>query len=139
MLKKLILLFGIILILPLVLAETTFFEGKNFITGQTHPQGGGIDGDGMVPPACDSLWICEEWSGCSNRVRSRSCININDCVSNEKPPLLLSCLEPLPNNRINGCVTFSNLNILIGGWKLDIYRFDLLDEGIRKWKQNTDC
>ncbi len=47
MLKKLILLFGIILLLPLVLAETTFVEGKNFITGQNPAGTGGASGGNM--------------------------------------------------------------------------------------------
>lgn len=124
----------------MVNAETTFTEGGNYITGQNPiDSGGGSGGGGIIIPDCNPLWICEEWSSCFSGLRNRNCVDIRYCNSDEKPALLLSCLEPLPKDRITGCVTFSDLNILIGGWKVDVYRFDILDEGIRKWKYNTDC
>ncbi len=137
--KKLILLFGIILILPLVLAETTFIEGKYYVSGVNPSDDVGGGGGGIYVPDCNPLWICDEWSSCSGGVRSRTCTDINYCNSDEKPPLLLSCSEPLPSDRIVGCVTFSDLNLLINGWKVNFYQFLILDESIRKWKYNIDC
>ena len=103
----------------------------------TSPTGGG--GGGGSGGTCNSLWVCEEWSSCSGGLRSRNCVDISYCNSNEKPPLLLSCSEPLPSDRIRGCVTFPNLNILIVGWKNDVYRFDILNEAIWRWKGNVGC
>ncbi len=127
--KKAIMFLLVIFTLSIANAETTFFEGDYFILGEIQLDGGG---------GCSSLWICEEWSSCSSGIRERSCTDINTCSSVENPPLLLSCSEAIPN-RISGCVTFQDLDVLIKGWKLDIYRFDLLDEGIAKWKNNIDC
>ena len=136
-----ILILPLLLILfPMVNAETTFKEGKMYISGQNpiSPIGGG-GGGGDYTPDCNPLWICEEWSSCSGGVRSRTCVDISYCNSDERPSLLLSCSQPLPRDRIVGCVTFSDLNILIGGWKVDVYPFTILDESIRKWKNNIDC
>jgi len=138
---KKIILFLIIfsLILPLISAETTFKEGKFYVTGQspTPPSGGG--GGGTPTPSCNPLWICDEWSSCHSGLRSRTCVDISNCNSDEKPPLLLSCSQPLPKDRIVGCVQFSDLNLLIKGWKVNIYQFSILDESIKKWKRNSDC
>ena len=137
--KKLILLFGIILLLPLVLAETTFIEGKFYVSGVNPTPPSGRGGGGYIPPSCNPLWICNEWSSCFGGLRSRTCSDISYCNSYEKPPLLLSCSESLPSDRIVGCVTFSDLNLLINGWKVNFYQFSILDESIRKWKHNIDC
>jgi len=139
-----ILIISLLLILPLIIfvkAETTFFDSEdNFIMGvntQTNGNGGGSGGGNN--PTCNPLWICDKWSSCSNNLRSRSCVDINYCNSNQSPPLLLSCSQPLPSDRIIGCVTFVNLDGLIVRWKLNVLGFDVLDEGIYKWKHNTNC
>jgi hypothetical protein len=98
------------------------------------PSGGGGGGS-----SCNALWICGEWSSCSNGLRSRICADINHCGSNEKPPLLYSCSETLPTERIKGCVEFNDLNEIIKRWKLNIYRLDVLNEGIYKWQRNIGC
>ncbi len=124
------------LALPMIAsADTTFFEGDFFIVGQagvvstplSSPNGGGGG-------YCNSLWLCEEWSLCLFEPRSRTCIDLNGCNS-QIPPLLLSCSEPLPTSRIYGCVNFVELDKIVRGWKINIYRFDVLDEAVRKWKR----
>jgi len=128
----------LLILFPMVNAETTFFEGKKYISGQnpTSPSGGG---GGYYTPDCNPLWICNEWSSCLGRVRSRTCVDISYCNSDERPSLLLSCSQPLPRDRIIGCVDFIALDGIIIRWKLDIFRFDILNEGIFKWKKNIDC
>lgn len=96
-------------------------------------------GGSYHPPTCNPLWICEQWSSCLNNLRTRQCVDINYCNSNENPPLLLSCSLPLPSDRIKGCVNFVGLDGIIVRWKLNIFRFDILNEGIYKWKHNIDC
>ncbi len=137
---KYIILIMCLLLIPIANAETTFFDNPDdsFIIANfpVPPTYGGINSNS---PVCHSLWVCETWSECSNTLRSRTCVDIYYCNSNEKPPFLLSCSQPLPTDRIDGCVTFAALDSLIIRWKLNVYRFDILDEGIRKWKHNTDC
>lgn len=120
--------------LPVSYAETTFYEGDFFSTGNAVF----LDLGGTPKTGCTSLWLCEEWSQCSNNLRDRICIDINQC-NNEKPPLLLSCSEPIPTDRIIGCVDISNLNILIMGWKIDVYRFDVINSAINHWKFDIQC
>ncbi len=137
--KKLITLVLGILLLPSVLGFTTFYEGREFVYGENAetPSGGG-GGSWGGGETCKPLWVCEEWSSCHGGIRSRTCVDVNYCNSNQRPPLLFSCSESLPSDRIIGCVTFSDLNIIINGWKIDLYRFDILNEAIYKWK-NTNC
>lgn len=135
------LLILLVLLIPAVSADTTFFDTNDaFIMGDlpiVTPAPGA--GGGISPRPCNSLWICEEWSGCSGSVRTRDCVDISYCDGLEKPPLLRDCSEPLPPDRIIGCVDFAALDGIISGWKLDIFRFDIVDEGVRKWKSSEDC
>ncbi len=129
-----------ILLIGFVSAETTFYEGREFIYGinpEEQTDGGG-GGGGWGGETCNPLWVCEEWSSCHGGVRSRMCVDINYCNSNQRPPLLFSCLKQLPSDRIIGCVDFVALDGVITRWKLDIFRFDILNEAIYKWK-NTNC
>ena len=100
-------------------------------------QSGGSGGNNN--PTCNPLWICNAWSGCSNNLRNRQCVDIDYCNSNQNPPLLLSCSLPLPSDRITGCVDFPNLDKLIYGWKLNVYDFETINEAIYKWKGNVGC
>ncbi len=146
-LKKLkILTFFLVLTLFLINfinAETTFFEGGYFVTSDGEvvilPTGGGWDG-GTPSLGCNPLWVCGEWDQCQEGIRTRICTDINQClVSNEIPPLLLNCNQPLPSDRIVGCVDFLTLNYLISGWKESIIRFDIIDSAINHWKFNLEC
>jgi len=111
---------------------------KQFIA--IEPSGVPSGGRGVVyQPTCNPLWVCNQWSSCTWAPRTRTCVDINYCNSNEKPPLLLSCSTPLPSDRISGCVNFVELDKIILRWKFDILRFDILNEGIYKWKRNIDC
>jgi len=111
---------------------------KQFIA--IEPSGVPSDGGRVVyQPTCNPLWVCNQWSSCTWAPRTRTCVDINYCNSNEKPPLLLSCSTPLPSDRISGCVNFVELDKIILRWKFDILRFDILNEGIYKWKRNIDC
>jgi len=96
-------------------------------------------GGGYNPPTCHPLWVCDEWLSCSAGLRTRQCVDINYCNSNENPPLLLSCSLPLPSDRISGCVDFFGLDGIIVRWKLNIFRFDVLNEAIWRWKGNKGC
>ncbi len=136
------LLFLLLVMIPAVSADTSFFENGDFIMGDLPPGGappeiGGIGG--RPPEPCNSLWICEEWSKCLGTVRTRDCVDISYCGGWEKPPLLMDCYEPLPPDRIIGCVDFVALDGVISGWKQDFFRFDIVDEGVRKWKSSEDC
>lgn len=141
--RSLILLVLILSLSPLVIAETTFYEGEEYFINQNPAQesGGGSGGGsgGYNPPTCNPLWVCEEWSSCSNNLRSRNCVDISHCNSNENPPLLLSCSLPLPSDRITGCIRFYELNLIIKGWKQDLYRFDILNSAINHWRYNLQC
>jgi len=99
----------------------------------------GGSGGGNNNPTCNPLWICNAWSGCSNNLRNRQCVDIDYCNSNQNPPLLLSCSQPLPSDRITGCVDFPNLDKLIYGWKLNVYDFETINQAIYMWKGNVGC
>lgn len=128
----------ILLLSTLCSSDTTFFDNEedSFVIGEIIQVS---NGGNSKTNYCSSLWVCDEWTSCSIGIRSRTCVDINNCEIIEKAPLLISCLEKLPKNKIDGCVTLPDLNIIIRGWRNDLYRFDLLDEGIRKWKHNTGC
>ncbi len=137
------LLFLLLVMIPAVSADTTFFDtDEAFIMGIFPVTGAAPhDGDGSdyTPEPCNSLWICEEWSKCAGTVRTRDCVDISYCGGWEKPPLLMDCYTPLPSDRIVGCVDFIALDGVISGWKQDFFRFDIVDEGVRKWKSSEDC
>jgi len=114
-------------------AETTFFEGDYFMSRSSAPIPSSDSGQ-VFTGVCSSLWVCEPWSSCSENVRIRDCVDISSCNSGESPPSLLSCSEPLPSDRINGCVDFVNLDLIISRWKL--VRFDVVNEAIFKWRTN---
>lgn len=99
------------------------------------PSGISGGGGGGITGGCNPLWVCNQWSSCVWAPRTRTCVDINHCDSDEKPPLLLSCSEPLLKERIDGCVDFINLDKLITRWKFGIFKFDILNEGIYKWKK----
>ena len=53
--------------------------------------------------------------------------------------MILSCNATLPSNQISGCVDFNGLDGIILRWKLDIFRLDVLNEAINKWKGGIGC
>lgn len=102
--------------------------------GSAPPVSGGGGGGELTPdPDCNSLWICSDFSSCSEGIKSRDCNDLNQCVGHN-PPLLISCSEPLPGDRIVGCVDFVTLDILISGWKVNVYHFQILNDAINRWK-----
>jgi hypothetical protein len=131
----------------LTINVTDYYPATNsnelIITYNKEPQGGGGTGsepgsNGNIPKECNSLWLCEEWSYCSDGVRSRTCNDLNKCSISDTPPLLMSCSEQV-GQRIFGCVTFIELDKLITRWKFNLLRFDVLNEGINKWKNRISC
>ena len=136
---KILTLILVLTLLPIINAETTFLEGKNWITG-VNPTGipTGDGGEGIeITPTCNPLWICDEWSYCDSKVRSRNCVDIKGCKSNEKPPILMNCFERLPIKRIDGCVNLQELNKVIQRWKLGVFRFDIVN--VVRWKWGIGC
>jgi len=137
--KTLLFLVGIVC-LPLVVADSTFFDGDDGfimgISGETQPPPSGGGGGGTLP-SCKSLWLCDEWSSCNNNARQRTCIDLKGC-NEDKPPLLTSC-STIIGKRIYGCVTFSELDKILVRWKVGILGFDVLNEGINKWKWGKEC
>jgi len=100
---------------------------------------GGVTGGSGGSGSCDSLWVCDEWLSCSGILRSRSCVDVNHCSTGQSAPLLMSCFDTIPDDVIEGCVLFQDLNVLIGGWKANVYRFDVINSAINHWKFDIDC
>lgn len=48
--------------------------------------GQGTDGDGMDLPDCNENWFCLDWEECVNGTRTRSCIDLNECGTEEEMP-----------------------------------------------------
>ncbi|MEK6826612.1 MAG: hypothetical protein AABX90_03210, partial [Nanoarchaeota archaeon] len=41
---------------------------------------------------CKEDWLCGDWSGCVDGIRSRSCTDRNDCgTTSDLPPLVIYC------------------------------------------------
>lgn len=140
--KAIFVLLFAIMFFPLIMAESTFYEGQEFFILQDPAQesGGGSGGGGSGSgSSCSPLWICEQWSSCSNNLRIRNCVDIKGCSTNENPPLLLSCSLPLPSDRITGCVKFKDMDFLLKGWKNNIYNFQVLNDAVNHWKRNLQC
>lgn len=55
----------------------------------------------FVSAACDSLWICDEWSSCTEGMQKRTCTDANTCGAGDTPLLERSCgVEPTPQESI---------------------------------------
>ena len=70
--KYFILLLGIILILPSIYAESTFFDQDDiFIMGSS--TSGGTDSGTTGGGSCLTNWSCSDWSFCNNGMQIRNC------------------------------------------------------------------
>ena len=118
-------------------ANTIFYIWRNATGLPSSPPPSSGGGGGGTPPSCNSLWLCEDWSSCSNNIRQRSCIDLKGC-NEDKPPLLISCSIAI-EKKIYGCVTFSELDKILVRWKFGILNFDVLNEAINKWKWRKEC
>jgi hypothetical protein len=56
----------------------------------------------VVEEECVENWRCSSWSICSDELQSRTCVDNNDCGSNEdKPETLRDCIMPSLNAEVN--------------------------------------
>jgi len=85
--KYIIILF-IFLLLPLVSAETTFFDQDDaFIMGNSPAIDSGITGGATGGGGCRYEWNCTNWSEClSSGKQIRNCTNIGSCSDRYKTP-----------------------------------------------------
>ena len=91
--KHLILFFLMFLILiPLILADTTFFDNPHdfFIINGSSTSGAGVTG-GIAETTnegggCEYTWNCTGWGECYSGKQLRTCVNIGTCSDTYNPP-----------------------------------------------------
>ena len=96
--KLLILAFSALLVLPFILAQTTFYENpSDFYLFQTIPT---LNSDNIVSnqgsvyssSGCLTDWNCSSWSECINSTQTRNCTKIyENCYSGTTPEEIQSC------------------------------------------------
>jgi len=83
------------------LSEHTF---EIYVTGDRTPQEPGDNGGSTrppveppyIPPTCEELWECSEWSACESGVKTRTCVDKNNCGTRvNKSAEQMSCCERL--------------------------------------------
>ncbi len=97
--KLLLILF--LLLIPLVYAETTFFDNPDDVFIMGNPATGGvIEGTTGVTTGggCSYKWNCTNWSECSSYGKQiRNCTNVGTCSSTYKfPAIEQNCTYPAP-------------------------------------------
>jgi hypothetical protein len=54
------------------------------------------------PESCTEDWICSDWSSCTGEMKTRNCIDLNDCKTDNRPSESQSCNLLAPNlDKIN--------------------------------------
>ncbi|MBI2106581.1 PRC-barrel domain-containing protein [Candidatus Woesearchaeota archaeon] len=85
-----------LLSLPLIHAESTFFDNPDdvFIMGDSETTGGAVSGGG----GCSYKWNCTDWSKClSSGKQTRICTNLGTCSDSYKiPEIEQSCTYAAP-------------------------------------------
>lgn len=71
----------LLILFPIISAETTFFEGDYFISGELVEE---IEHSGHS--ACEPLWRCTKWENCTDEIQSRECESINSCNNLKNKP-----------------------------------------------------
>jgi len=86
------LLWGVSLLIPLVQAETTFFDNPDdaFIMGSpttTPTADNGVTGEVTGGRGCLYKWNCTDWSEClASEKQTRNCTNLGTCPNTYKTP-----------------------------------------------------
>jgi len=142
-LKKLSIL--IVLVLPLISAETTFYEMNYYVYGQTPTSQNGGGGGHTPPKKCTPFWSCSDWTLCKNNLQTRVCIDLFDC-SKENPPSIQSCtlfsdiISRLPRWLEYGCIDLNALDVIINRWKNNYeVSFFQLDRALNRFKLHKGC
>jgi hypothetical protein len=59
-------------------------------------------------PTCTENWNCTTWSTCSNSLKTRTCIDLNNCGTIvNRSELTQSCTNPIQENLYNECTNYS--------------------------------
>jgi len=63
----------------------------------------------LIPPTlCEENWTCTEWSSCVNETQTRTCIDLNDCeTNNSKPSIIQECVIPVECEENWSCTDWS--------------------------------
>lgn len=110
--------------------------------------GGGSGGGKDCPTRCNNpaIWSCTEWNLCKNNIQTRVCIDLEDCRSSEKPPLIQSCnlvsdiIKRLPKWLEKGCIDLETLDIILYRWKNGFgITFQQLDIALFRFKTHKNC
>ena len=82
--KNLKLFLLIIILFPIVTAETTFHEGDYFILGELIEE---VENTRSGHGTCEPLWRCSKWESCTDGIQSRECESINFCNNKRNKPV----------------------------------------------------
>jgi len=91
---KFIILITFLILIPLVLAETTFFDNPNDFFIMNNPATGGVTGGttgqatgGVTGGGCIYKWNCADWGEClPSGKQIRNCVNIGNCPDTYQTP-----------------------------------------------------
>ncbi len=95
--KYIIILLAILLFLPLVNADSTFYDNPDdaFVSPNPSVTSSVIsqqESSGGTGGGCLTNWACSSWSGCINDIQTRNCTKIkNYCYAGTKPNETQSC------------------------------------------------
>ena len=109
--KYIIILLAILLFLPLVNADSTFYDNPNDACVYPNPSVTSSvisqqESSGSTGGGCLTNWSCSSWSGCINDIQTRNCTKIkNYCYAGTKPNETQTCTvlpTPTTEEKIKG-------------------------------------